>query len=102
MNSRFIVAAAFLASSSVLFAPTAHSALGAAQIAPGTYREAHNADRPRGRRLTAVQGQPQIACTVLGCMTVPAACHPIAGKTSTGVGTGYDVIVCPPGIWPLK
>jgi len=101
MNSRFIVAAAFLAGS-VLFAPTAYSALGAAQIAPGNHREAHNANRPRGRRLTAVQAQPQIACTVLGCMAIPAACHPIAGKTSTGVGTGYDVIVCPPGIWPLK
>jgi hypothetical protein len=45
--------------------------------------------------------QPQIACTVLGCMPIPAACHPVEGRTSGGIPTGFDVIVCPPGVWPL-
>ena len=44
----------------------------------------------------------QIACTVLGCMPIPAACMPVAGKTLGGRPTGFDVIVCPPGVWPLK
>jgi hypothetical protein len=44
--------------------------------------------------------QQKIACTVLGCMPIPPACQPVAGKTPGGIPTGYDVIVCPPGKFP--
>jgi len=35
-------------------------------------------------------------------MAIPPACTPVAGKTPSGRPTGFDVIVCPPGVWPLK
>jgi hypothetical protein len=54
------------------------------------------------RGVAAAQPEQRIACTVLGCMTIPAVCEPVAGKTPGGLPTGYDVIVCPPGVWPLK
>ena len=40
--------------------------------------------------------QQQIACTVLGCMPIPAACHPREEHSFGGIPTGYDQIVCPP------
>ena len=39
--------------------------------------------------------QPQIACTVVGCMPVPRGCHPEMGYTPGGTPTGFDVAVCP-------
>src|SRR5262245_5534184 len=39
--------------------------------------------------------QPQIACTVVGCMPVPRGCHPEMGYTPDGTPTGFDVVVCP-------
>jgi hypothetical protein len=63
---------------------------------------AQSAHRPRVRHGAAAQAPPQIACTFLGCGPIPAACTPVAGKTPGGIPTGYDVIVCPPGVWPLK
>jgi hypothetical protein len=60
----------------------------------------HSVHKHRG--VAAVQPEQRIACTVLGCMTIPAVCEPVAGKTPGGLPTGYDVIVCPPGVWPLK
>jgi hypothetical protein len=54
------------------------------------------------RGVAAAQPEQHIACTVLGCMTIPSVCTPVAGKTPGGLPTGYDVIVCPPGVWPLK
>jgi hypothetical protein len=59
-----------------------------------------------GRSSPHVQAAPSqpthIACTVLGCMPVPAECGQTYGRTLRGIPTGYDVIVCPPGVWPLK
>jgi hypothetical protein len=50
-----------------------------------------------------VAQQPQqIACTVLGCIPVPPECGQTYGRTHGGIPTGYDVILCPPGVWPLK
>jgi hypothetical protein len=50
-----------------------------------------------------VARQPeQIACTVLGCIPVPPECGQTYGRTRGGIPTGFDVIVCPPGVWPLK
>jgi hypothetical protein len=45
--------------------------------------------------------QQQIACTVLGCQTIPAACYPKEEHSPTGIPTGFDQIVCPPGVWPF-
>jgi len=44
---------------------------------------------------TATAAQPQIACTVVGCMPVPRGCHPEMGYTPGGTPTGFDVAVCP-------
>jgi hypothetical protein len=41
--------------------------------------------------------QPQIACTVVGCLPVPRGCFPTGGKTFGGSPTGFDVMVCPDG-----
>ena len=43
---------------------------------------------------TAAQ-QPQIACTVVGCIPVPRGCHPEMGYTPWGTPTGFDVAACP-------
>ena len=48
------------------------------------------------------QQQQQIACTKLGCITLPPDCYPIPGRTFGGSPTDYDVAVCPPGTWPVK
>jgi hypothetical protein len=50
----------------------------------------------------AAQQQQQIACTVLGCITVPPQCGQTYGRTPGGIPTGYDIILCPPGVSPLK
>jgi hypothetical protein len=44
---------------------------------------------------TTAAAQPQIACTVVGCMPVPRGCHPEMGYTPGGTPTGFDVAVCP-------
>jgi hypothetical protein len=51
-----------------------------------------------------VKGQPQqqIACTVIGCVPVPRGCRPTEGRTWSGMPTGGDVIVCPPGVAPFR
>jgi hypothetical protein len=84
MKSKMIAAAALAVAGGVVLAQPADAA-----------------HRAKYHRVAAAQGQ-QIACTVLGCMPIPAACTPVAGKTPGGIPTGFDVIVCPPGIWPLK
>jgi hypothetical protein len=43
----------------------------------------------------AATAQPQIACTVVGCIPVPRGCHPEMGYTPGGTPTGFDVAVCP-------
>lgn len=43
----------------------------------------------------ATTEQPQIACTVVGCIPVPRGCHPEMGYTPGGTPTGFDVAVCP-------
>ena len=54
------------------------------------------------RHHTVAQSPARIACTVLGCQPIPTACTPVPGRTWSGLPTGYDVIVCPPGVSPLK
>jgi hypothetical protein len=60
------------------------------------------AARSAHRHRPKAQAEARIACTVLGCIPVPPECGQTYGRTSTGRPTGYDVIICPPGIWPLK
>jgi hypothetical protein len=43
----------------------------------------------------ATAAQPQIACTVVGCMPVPSGCHREMGYTAGGTPTGFDVAACP-------
>jgi len=43
----------------------------------------------------ATAAQPQIACTVVGCIPVQRGCHPEMGYTPDGTPTGFDVVVCP-------
>jgi hypothetical protein len=72
--------------------------LAVAVIAPGPLNAKSN--KHREPRPAAVH-QPHVACTVLGCQTIPAACHPKEEHTSSGIPTGFDQIICPPGVWPF-
>ncbi len=49
----------------------------------------------KGHTKAAIAAQPQIACTVVGCIPVPRDCHPEMGYTLDGTPTGFDVAVCP-------
>jgi hypothetical protein len=49
----------------------------------------------RHKRQPKAAAQPQIACTVVGCIPVPRGCHPEMGYTPGGTPTGFDVAVCP-------
>ena len=60
---------------------------------------AANAREPRQRD---TGGQGQIACTVSGCVTIPGGCHRVPGRSSDGSPSGFDRIVCPPGIQPYR
>ena len=53
------------------------------------------------KRVKAAPPQ-QIACTVIGCVPVPRGCRPTEGRTWSGMPTGGDVIVCPPGVAPFR
>ena len=46
------------------------------------------------QKLKRAAGQAKIACTVAGCRTIPANCHPEPGMTWDGMPTGFDIIVC--------
>jgi hypothetical protein len=50
------------------------------------------------RRSAEAQPRTQIACTVLGCAPVPPGCVPRPGYTWSGLPSGFDVIVCRPGV----
>ena len=75
----------------------------AANGQPTGQPKARSTARSKGQSKRQPNPQPprQIACTVLGCMPVPAVCHPKEEHTSGGIPTGYDQIVCPPGVWPF-
>jgi hypothetical protein len=50
----------------------------------------------------ADRGQRQIACTVSGCLPVPPGCGQIPGRTIDGSPSGFDLIICPPGVQPVR
>ena len=65
-------------------------------------RSHHRSHVPQGHATATAPPPARIACTVLGCQPIPAACTPVPGRTISGLPTGYDVIVCPPGVQPLR
>jgi len=87
MDHRLATAAA-LVNAALLLAPA--SAAYARTKHPG-----HSA---RHHTVTTAAPQGQIACTQLGCERIPVSCTPVPGRTWRGTPTGYDVIVCPPGV----
>jgi hypothetical protein len=62
----------------------------------------HRSHPSRHHTVTAAQPPARIACTAVGCQPIPAACTPVPGRTWSGLPTGYDVVVCPPGVSPLR
>jgi len=68
-------------------------------IAASSQRRSHST---RHHAVTTAQPPARIACTVVGCRPIPGTCTPVPGRTVTGLPTGYDVIVCPPGVSPLR
>jgi len=74
-------ALAFFAAALMLIAP----AVGAA-----TKHHRHLSQSAR----SAYASQPQVACTVVGCMPIPRGCHPEMGYTPHGTPTSFDVAVC--------
>src|SRR5262249_42740372 len=58
---------------------------------PASAESRHHKSQPKA----APAAQPQIACTIVGCMPVPHGCHPEMGYTPGGTPTGFDVAVCP-------
>jgi hypothetical protein len=54
------------------------------------------------RRHVIPPPQQHIACTAIGCVRVPPGCGQTEGRTWSGMPTGHDVIVCPPGVAPFR
>jgi hypothetical protein len=63
------------------------AALAFAAVPAGAASKHHRAKAARA-------AQPQIACTVVGCIPVPPGCHPEIGYGPDGTPTGFDVTVC--------
>jgi hypothetical protein len=66
---------------------------------PASAAQKRRAHHPPQR---AARSQPLIACTVLGCAPVRPGCGVAEGRTWSGMPTGGDVVVCPPGVAPFR
>jgi len=86
-------------SAATIAALLAAGTLIASASTPTAASQAHSS---RHHAVSATQPPARIACTVVGCQPIPAACTPVPGRTWSGLPTGYDVIVCPPGVQPLR
>lgn len=62
--------------------------------APASAAKKHHRARVSPSAHAAYASQPQIACTVVGCIPIPRHCHPEMGYTPNGTPTGFDVAVC--------
>jgi len=67
--------------------------------AANSHHRGHSHRQPTG---TTAQPPARIACTPAGCQPIPSGCMPVPGRTWSGLPTGYDVVVCPPGISPVR
>jgi hypothetical protein len=65
--------------------------LGVAQAQPAPTKKQTTLAAQKHKRAA---GQSKIACTVVGCQTIPANCHPEPGMSWDGMPTGFDIIVC--------
>lgn len=65
--------------------------LGVAQAQPAQAKKQTTLAAQKHKRTA---GQPKIACTVVGCQTIPPNCHPEPGMSWDGMPTGFDIIVC--------
>jgi hypothetical protein len=70
----------------------------AAQAAPARHKHRTHAVH----RSVAPRAQQQIACTAIGCVPVPRGCGQTPGHTWSGMPSGNDIIVCPPGVAPFR
>lgn len=48
------------------------------------------------------QARGRVACTVVSCLPIPPGFGATYGRTMGGTPTGYDVIICPPGVAPIR
>jgi hypothetical protein len=71
--------------------------VGLAALSSGT-ADAAVVHRHQARSIAAPH---HVACTVLGCQPIPDACYPKEEHSFGGTPTGYDTILCPPGVWPF-
>jgi hypothetical protein len=62
----------------------------------------HRSHSHRQATVSAPASPARIACTAAGCQPIPSGCMPVPGRTWSGLPTGYDVVVCPPGGSPLR
>ncbi|MGN6748820.1 MAG: hypothetical protein ACTHJS_09540 [Xanthobacteraceae bacterium] len=62
----------------------------------------HRSHSHRQASVPTAQPQARIACTPAGCQPIPSGCVPVPGRTLSGLPTGYDVVVCGPGVPPLR
>jgi hypothetical protein len=73
------------------FAPVVAAVVLALAVMPAGAASKHSKRHTKSN----AAAQPQIACTVVGCVPVPRGCHPEMGYTPGGTPTGFDVAVCP-------
>jgi hypothetical protein len=90
-HSTLIVAA--LLSAGMLIAPASTTSAATSHHRSHSHRQAS---------VTAPSPPARIACTPAGCQPIPSGCMPVPGRTWSGLPTGYDVVVCPPGVSPLR
>jgi len=60
-------------------------------LTPASAESRHN----KRHSQAATAAQPQIACTVVGCIPVSRGCRPDIGYSLDGTPTGFDVVTCP-------
>jgi hypothetical protein len=60
-------------------------------LTPASAASRHN----KRHSQAATAAQPQIACTIVGCIPVSRDCHPDIGYSLDGTPTGFDVVTCP-------
>jgi hypothetical protein len=63
-------------------------------VAPLGMAQAQQQKQQQQQKHKRATGQSKIACTVVGCQSIPANCRPEPGMTWDGMPTGFDIIIC--------